>query len=671
MIMDSALFQALLEFINQHPLLTGLIVFIVAFTESLAIVGLFMPGAVLMFAFGMLIGGGQIAFIDAFVWAVLGAVAGDGLSFWFGRHYHQQLKVMWPFRRYPRLIARGSDFFAKHGSKSILFGRFVGPVRPIIPAIAGMMEMPSLQFFLVNLLSALLWAPAYLLPGMAFGASLSLAAEVAGRLVVLLLILLSLSVITIWIVKRVVSFLQPRSNPVIYRLLRRKHNIPYIDAITEAMLNPAHPETRVLGGLFLLLLVTSISFAFVFQNQLSGGASDTLTIAVHNLIQTLRTDWADSLMLWLTRYGSLYFLLPFTLSLALILALFRDRATPLYLLGLLLISQLTVLLLKTTTAIERPLTLYSGLHQYSFPSSHSLMAVVVFGFLAVVIAARLPVNWRWLAYSLSALISTIVAFSRLYLGVHWLSDVVAGMLIGLIWIAIAGIAYRRHHRCKLQTRPLLILFTISFLLANISYTQLAPQQIQAPVVAQQAQQLLGLSSWQQQQWRDLPAIRKDLRGINDHPFNLQWAADEATINRQLIETGWQPGTRLTATNALRYLSPTSSIDELPIPTHIHDSRSQGLLFSRKLDDNSLLLIRLWPSSFSLSTQQPIWFGNVSIMHLDNPWGWLRLLRTQSDFSRALSLFQNEKHITCMEINEGHAPLLCAATNQPEELMQDS
>jgi len=68
-----------------------------------------------------------------------------------------------------------------------LFGRFVGPVRPVIPAVAGMMQMPAGRFLAVNVASALVWAPAYLLPGIAFGASLELAAEVAGRLAVLVL----------------------------------------------------------------------------------------------------------------------------------------------------------------------------------------------------------------------------------------------------------------------------------------------------------------------------------------------------------------------------------------------------------------------------------------------------------------------------------------------------
>ncbi|MDH5184833.1 MAG: phosphatase PAP2 family protein, partial [Gammaproteobacteria bacterium] len=336
----------------------------------------------------------------------------------------------------------------------------------------------------------------------------------------------------------------------------------------------------------------------------------------------------------------------------------KDRATPLYLLGLLLISQLTVLLLKNTTSIERPISIYTGLHQYAFPSSHSMMSVVIFGFLAVIIAARLPGNWRWLTYTIAALISIIVAFSRLYLGVHWLSDVVAGILIGLIWIAIAGIAYRRHHLCRLQARPLLLLTASIFLLANISYGLFAPQHIRTLPVSNPPLETLPSAQWLQQQWQRLPELRKDLRGMNDHPFNLQWAAQAEDISAHLSHSGWQPAKRLVFSNALRFLAPNSRIDELPVPGHIHDSQTQSLLFSRKLDDSSLLVIRLWPSSFTLTKQRPIWFGNVTIVQMQGQWGWLKLLRTQTNFAYALSLFQNENIGSCTQVEAKHSLALC-------------
>ena len=68
-------------------------------------------------------------------------------------------------------------FFEKYGGKSVAFGRFVGPMRAVIPLVAGMMGMPTGRFLAANILSAIVWAPVYLLPGIVFGASLELAAE--------------------------------------------------------------------------------------------------------------------------------------------------------------------------------------------------------------------------------------------------------------------------------------------------------------------------------------------------------------------------------------------------------------------------------------------------------------------------------------------------------------
>ncbi len=168
--MDSEFFQPLFTWLANHPATVGWAIFIVALTESLVIVGLIVPGAVLMLGIGALIGADIIAFPTAVVWAFTGAVIGDGVSFFIGRYYQTALHQVWPFKTRPQLLQRGNVFFIRHGGKSVFFGRFVGPIRPIIPAVAGMMGMDTRYFFLCNVLSAAIWAPVYLLPGMAFTA---------------------------------------------------------------------------------------------------------------------------------------------------------------------------------------------------------------------------------------------------------------------------------------------------------------------------------------------------------------------------------------------------------------------------------------------------------------------------------------------------------------------
>jgi membrane protein DedA with SNARE-associated domain len=177
-----------LDWIGAHAAWAGPVVFLVALSESLALVGLIMPGAVLLFGFGALIGSGRLEFWPIMLWAIAGAIAGDGLSYLLGRWLGPRLGDMWPFRQRPELLRNGVEFFQRHGAKSVVLGRFVGPLRPIIPAVAGMLRMSALRFFITNVLSAVAWAPAYLLPGMVLVASLGMAAAVAGRLVVLVLL---------------------------------------------------------------------------------------------------------------------------------------------------------------------------------------------------------------------------------------------------------------------------------------------------------------------------------------------------------------------------------------------------------------------------------------------------------------------------------------------------
>ena len=126
-----------MDWIGNHPGVAGLVIAVVAFLEGFALVGILVPGIVILFGFGALIGLGVLELRSVWFWCSLGAIAGDGASFWIGRRYREHLPLVWPFSRYRDLIRQGIRFFRKHGLKSIIIGRFLGPVRPIMPVVAG------------------------------------------------------------------------------------------------------------------------------------------------------------------------------------------------------------------------------------------------------------------------------------------------------------------------------------------------------------------------------------------------------------------------------------------------------------------------------------------------------------------------------------------------------
>ena len=160
-----ALISETVQFISHHSGWTFPIMFLTAFGESFVFVSLVFPGTTIMIAAGLLVHGGTIHLFPLLSGAILGAVLGDSISYWLGVRFGDSIKLMWPFSRNPSLLNHGEALFRRFGGASAFIGRFFGPFRASIPLIAGVMKMPSLQFWIANVASALIWAPALLLPG--------------------------------------------------------------------------------------------------------------------------------------------------------------------------------------------------------------------------------------------------------------------------------------------------------------------------------------------------------------------------------------------------------------------------------------------------------------------------------------------------------------------------
>lgn len=180
--------SSLWQMLHAHPEWIAVAIGLLAFIECFAIIGLIVPGVVMLYAAAFVAGAGEVGLWWALACAVTGAVLGDSASYLLGRRFGPAIRVFPPFARHPEWITRGERFFLRHGTAGIALGRFVGPIRPIVPLIAGMLRFPSLRFHVVNIGSALLWAPAYILPGFLVGASLQQAIDPPPGLLLGLLI---------------------------------------------------------------------------------------------------------------------------------------------------------------------------------------------------------------------------------------------------------------------------------------------------------------------------------------------------------------------------------------------------------------------------------------------------------------------------------------------------
>ena len=180
----------LVDWITNNPQWAYWIIFAIAFLESLAVIGILVPGWILLVGVGILIGTGSINYLMASFYCFLGAVLGEYLSFAIGKHFQHRVRH-WPvFTRHPDWLTKTDHFFERFGVASIALGRFVGPVRAFVPLIAGMSSMPLIRFQIINVTSALVWAPLYLIPGVVIGASTQLESESTGWLLANLILVI-------------------------------------------------------------------------------------------------------------------------------------------------------------------------------------------------------------------------------------------------------------------------------------------------------------------------------------------------------------------------------------------------------------------------------------------------------------------------------------------------
>ena len=184
--MPSAWFDSTIAWVSAHPHAAGLLIFLVAFCDALAVVGIVVPALPLLIAVGALVGLGHVDGSYAVICAALGAFAGDALSYWIGHRWGPTMRGHWPFRRYPQLLDRGEQLFRRNGTQGIVIARFVGAVRPFVPAIAGMLRMPLKRYVPASVFAAVTWAAAFLAPGWVLGASYDAVAAVADRLALVL-----------------------------------------------------------------------------------------------------------------------------------------------------------------------------------------------------------------------------------------------------------------------------------------------------------------------------------------------------------------------------------------------------------------------------------------------------------------------------------------------------
>ncbi|HMA06501.1 MAG TPA: phosphatase PAP2 family protein, partial [Ramlibacter sp.] len=556
-----------------------------------------------MFAAGALIGAGALELWITLAAAVVGAVLGDGLSYELGRSRGASIRA-WPlFQRFGRPIARAEAFLQDHGGKSILLARFVAPVRAFVPLLAGFGRMPRSRFYGVNVASALVWAPVHILPGVLFGVSLHVAEAVSGRLALIVLLLAALAWGVVWLVNTALRFVVPWARDLRDRLVvRARENDSLTARAALTLLDPARPNSHTLLFASVLILATGWLFLGVVEDVVAKDTLVQVDLAVFHFLQQLRTGSVDRVMIAITGMGSVGVMLPLAATVTLWLVWRRSWHTAAYWVGVAAFGEVLVQLLKFTLGRRRPLDLYTGVELFSFPSGHAVVSTVMLGFLAFLLSRRQTLQTRLIIAALAGLYVALVAFSRLYLGAHWLSDVVGGISLGVAWVAIVAMVYtHRGVQEDFRPRQLMLLVAVALALFGTVWNSVHSGADLKRYAIVDRVRLITASQWLDPGWRSLPAHRIDVAGAPEEAFELQWACGEADITASVAVSGWQPAPDWSLEHALAWLVPHAALAGHPVLPRFDRGNASALVFVRatgREDDREVL--RLWPSDVRLS-----------------------------------------------------------------------
>ena len=261
--------ETLISWARLHPDYAIALTFITAFAESIIVIGGLIPGSFAITGIGILAGSGVIGIYSNFMAAILGAIIGDTGSYIVGAYFKENLKNFFIFKYYPRTLKVGKHYFTLHGGKSVFFGRFIGPVRAIVPAVAGMMGMPLLNFLFANILSALGWSALFFIPGVLIGQGQAQIKNHLQQIVIIALVLI-VPIMSVKIFRNIKLNIYKHFREQILRKWQIALQNPYLQFLTpdKDVAPPFKTATEltylclITGGLILSILVAK-PFIFV------------------------------------------------------------------------------------------------------------------------------------------------------------------------------------------------------------------------------------------------------------------------------------------------------------------------------------------------------------------------------------------------------------------------
>jgi membrane protein DedA with SNARE-associated domain/membrane-associated phospholipid phosphatase len=448
--------------LSLHGWVALAIVFLGPALEASAFLGFVFPGEIAVILGGVLAFNGRIALPAVVAAAVVGAIVGDTIGYFVGRRWGRQIlrgvgrRVPFLRHRIDEHLESAQAYLRRRGGAAVFFGRFTAALRVMVPGLAGMAEVPYGQFLFYNAAGGLLWGTGFVLLGYFAGAAWKRVAADASWVGLTLLALVFVGLI----VGRVVRNVREQGERLPDRLARAapvawaRGRFPKRSAWLARRIDTRSPSGFNLSVVILAGAVCSWIFIGLTQDVFAHEEAVLSDPGFTRFVVDHRVAWATTFMKDITWLGSNLVMIPLVAVVGGYF-LFRDRdwrpaaSMTTALIG----ANLIYRIVKSWVGRPRPpgsLHLI-GVSGFSFPSGHATVAVACWGLAALLLGAGRPIRVKLVVGTGAVVLVGLVGLSRIYLGVHWWTDVVAGFALGGLWLCLLALLLLRHEATLART----------------------------------------------------------------------------------------------------------------------------------------------------------------------------------------------------------------------------
>ena len=451
---DVALLAGLTDRILTLPgWLVVTLVFAFPALEASAFVGFVFPGEIAVLLGGVVASQGRVPLGSVIAAAVSGAIIGDSVGYFVGRRWGTHL-LHGTIGRLPVIrthlhehLESAQAYVRRRRGSAVFYGRFTAALRVLVPGLAGMSEVHYPTFLAYNVAGGALWGTAFAVLGYLAGENYQRVEKIASRVGLGLLGALVVGLIASRVLRRLAARspglrasgdLMAATPPLalVRRLFPRQ--------VAWGRRRLATKSSRGFSLTFSIAVAALAAWAFggLTQDVVGHDEAALADQGVTAWVVAHRTEWLTGVMKVATWLGSTAVIVPIALIVGCFFILRRRQWRPLALLAVVVAVAVGLYdVVKALVGRPRPPSAiwighYSG---PAFPSGHATQSIAFYAILCVVLGAGRSPRVKTALWSSAAVIVLVVGASRVYVGAHWLTDVVGGYALGALWATIVVI----------------------------------------------------------------------------------------------------------------------------------------------------------------------------------------------------------------------------------------